>query len=109
MEYFNTIHVSLSLLYFYPHDLYSFLSPIKKKGKKALDLITKSTLYQIYEIKYFPNYAQVNLVNILVILFLCNKAIAVFKVLRLILTLNIFLGFKTLVFIIDWGKVVLSG
>lgn len=47
-----------------------------------------------------------NLVNILVILFLCNKAIAVFKVLRLMLTLNILLGFKTLLFIIDWGEVV---
>lgn len=51
-----------------------------------------------------------NLVNILVIPFLCNKAIAVLKVLRLMLTLNILLGFKILLFIIDWGRVIqLSG
>lgn len=54
--------------------------------------------------------AQVNLVNILVIPFLCNKVIAVLKILRLILTLNLLLGFETLLFIIDWGKVIqLSG
>lgn len=34
----------------------------------------------MYEIKYFPNYGQMNLVNnILVVLFLCNKAIAFFQ------------------------------
>lgn len=50
------------------------------------------------------------LVNILVIPFLCNKVIAAVKVLRLIVTLNILLGFETLLFIIDWGKVIqLSG
>lgn len=47
--------------------------------------------------------AQVNLVNILVIPFLCNKVIAVLKILRLILTLNILLGFKTLLLLIG-GK-----
>lgn len=61
----------------------------------------------MYEIKYFPNYGQMNLVNILVILFLYNKAIAFFKALRVILTLDILLGFKTFLFSIDWGKVVL--
>lgn len=47
-----------------------------------------------------------NLVNILVIPFLCNKVIAVLKVLRLILTLSILLSFETLLSLIR-GK--LSG
>lgn len=43
--------------------------------------------------KYFPNYGQMNLVNILAILFLCNKAIAVFKALRVIINFKHSLGF----------------
>lgn len=47
----------------------------------------------MYEIKYFPNYGQMNLVNIVVILFLCKKAIAFFKALRVIINFEHSLGF----------------